>query len=122
MTTNISFSPLDLKHITHSSKPTTSQVKSEEDVKKATQELCKMMFRNVLEEMFPEDQDESFFGEGHSGSMWKFMFLNTLTDVAAGHTGLERSLEPALKRTLMSHKNPYQAPAFSKGETCHETV
>lgn len=87
--------------------------KKEKDLEKATQEFSKMFLRNALKNMFNEEGSQeasSFFGEGHSGEMWKFIFLNTVSDECAGKIGIEDSIRRSIA------KNMNFDPKAEKGE------
>lgn len=87
--------------------------KKEKEVDKAVLEISKMFTRSTFKSIFNEDEKSSIFGDTHASENWKFLFLNTMADTCAGHTGIEDSIRRSVS------KNPYQANAAIKGGEAH---
>lgn len=80
------------------------KTKDENDLETACQEFSGMFFRTCLNSLFKEENEEgSFFGEGHAGQMWKHIFINELATSCKGKTGLEEPLKRALAKHIYPH-------------------
>jgi hypothetical protein len=98
-----------------------NHLKREADLEKATSEFSEMFFRTCLSQMFDEDRNEegSFFGDGHAGQMWKYLFINEIAKSCNGKTGLEGPLKKALAK--QAYGNRQKNSQKINGE-CHASV
>lgn len=84
-----------------------------EDIKKASLEVSKMFLRTILKNVLPSEEESALFGESHAGTLWKSMYVDTLADACAGHTGIEETIERSIRRKY---------PLLKKGENLNETI
>ena len=68
-----------------------------EEMKKASLEVSKMFLRTMLKEVFNADEESAMFGDSHAGTIWKSLYVDTLADACAGHTGIEGIIETSIK-------------------------
>lgn len=93
--------------------PPTHDFKKDQQVDKAVADVSKMFTRSIFKSLFEEDNKSSLFGETHAGENWKYIFLNTVSDVCSGRMGFEEQIKKNIT------KNPYQQFPTSKGEVIH---
>ena len=72
-------------------------VSTPEEIKKASLEVSKMFLRTMLKEVFNADEESAMFGDSHAGTIWKSLYVDTLAEACAGHTGIEGIIEKSIK-------------------------